>query len=55
MLELDFMLLSSAFVDFASIFTYTEHVYMVLETDVLGGAFIVFLEKKLFVDFHQGV
>lgn len=38
---------------FVSIFKYTECVYMVLETVL--GVFIVFLEKKLFVDFHQGV
>lgn len=38
---------------FVSIFKYAECVYMVLETVL--GVFIVFLEKKLFVDFHQGV
>lgn len=36
-----------------SVFKYAECVYMVLKTVL--GVFIVFLEKKLFVDFHQGV
>lgn len=55
MLDLAFMLSLFCLCGLLPVFSNTQNVYIWFSRLYLGWVFIVFLEKKLYVDFHQGV
>lgn len=55
MLDLAFMLSIFCLCGLLPVFSNIQNVYIWFSRLYLGWVFIVFLEKKLFVDFHQGV